>query len=72
MKFIVSEEFLLVYWPNEEGVSVVSRNAIVMPGADNLVVDSECRVRVGKEVYAGKVAALGKEAYICTVFAYCN
>ena len=49
-----------MYWPDEEGVSVVPRKSIVIAEADDIAVGSESQVRLGKEVYAGKIAAFGK------------
>ena len=60
MKLFIAEEFFLVYWPHEEGVSVVPGKPIVTAEPDDLDVGSDCEVRLGKEVYAGKVAAVGK------------
>ena len=56
----IADEFFLVYWQHEEGVSVVPKKAVVTAEPDHLDVGSVCEVRLGKEVYAGKVAAVGK------------
>ena len=60
MKLFIADEFFLVYWQHEEGVSVVPKKDIVTDESAVLDVGSVCKVRLGKEVYAGKVAAVGK------------
>ena len=41
MKFFIAEEFFLVYWPDEEGVSVVPRKAIVIAQLDDIDIGSD-------------------------------
>ena len=60
MKLFIAEEFFLVYWQDEEGVSVVPRKVIVTAEPNDLDVGSDCKVHLGKKVYAGKVATVGK------------
>ena len=68
MQFFIAEEFFLVYWPDEEGVSVVPRKAIVIAQSDDVDVGSESQVRLGKDVYAGKIAAFGKQTNMHNVY----
>ena len=60
MKFFIAEEFFLVYWPDEEGVSVVPRKAVVITQSDDIDIGSDSQVCLGKDVYTGKIAAFGK------------
>ena len=50
MKFFIAEEFFLVYWPEEEGVSVVPRKAIVFAHSDDVDVGNDSQVCLGKDV----------------------
>ena len=53
---ILVEQYLLVYWEDEDGVSVV-----VEDNVDHVApVGDRCSVKCGKSVYVGKVAAVGK------------
>ena len=51
-----TDSFSLVYWPDEECVSVVSPSAIVTEAG----VGEECRVKIKGVFYTGKVAATGE------------
>lgn len=59
---ILTEQYLLVYWEEEDGVSVVVEDQVdrVAP------VGESCSVKCGKSAYPGKIAAVGKWAYTAT------
>ena len=60
----------LVFWP--EAVSVVNACKITDPEPDSLQLQQDCKVKVARNIYSGKVAAIGKcYAIILCPFAYC-
>lgn len=50
------EQFILVYWPDEDCVSVVSEESV--EGTNDM--GEPCAVKLGKKVYSGRTAAIGK------------
>ena len=50
----------LVFWPEESAISVVNACKITDPGPDSLQLQQDCKVKVGRNLYSGKVAAIGK------------
>ena len=55
-----SGNFVLVYWPNEDLVSVVKKNNLVEPLFLN--VSKPCKVRIAKKLYDGVVVAICKHS----------
>lgn len=51
-----TEQFILVYWMDEESVSVVDEESVEGVKA----VGEMCSVKLGKTSYSGKTAAVGK------------
>ena len=47
-----------MYWPEEDLVSAVCQTSIIEP--DNLVYKTICKVKVGRKVYPGIIADIGK------------
>ena len=63
----------LVFWPEESAVSVVNACKITDPEPDSLQLQQDCKVKVGRNIYSGKVAAIGKcYAIILCPLAYCT
>ena len=50
----------LIYWPEESAVSVVNSCKIIDPEPDSLQLQQDCKVKVGRTIYSGRVAAIGK------------
>ena len=55
---VCTGRFVLVYWEEEESVSVVLSTDIVQP--PELYIGCDCSVRICRSVFSGKVAAIGK------------
>ena len=55
--FVKGQAFL---WPEESAVTVISANKITDPEPDSLQLQQDCSVKVGRSVYSGKVAPIGK------------
>ena len=54
-------------------VSVVNACKITDPEPDSLQLQQDCKVKVGRNIYSGKVAAIGKcYAIILCPLAYCT
>ena len=53
-------QYVLVFWPEESSISVVSEKEIVSPELHKIESGVDCRVKIGKNVWPGKVAAIGK------------
>ena len=49
-----------MFWQEENATSVVNACNITDPEPNGLQVQEDCRVKVGKSIYAGVVAAIGK------------
>ena len=49
-----------MFWPVEESVSVVCGDDVVSPQLSALDIGATCDVKVGKKLWKGKVAAIGK------------
>ena len=63
----------LVFWPEESAVSVVNACKITDPEPESLQLQQDCKVKVGRNIYSGKVAAIGKcYAIILCPLAYCT
>ena len=63
----------LVFWLEESAVSVVNACKITDPEPDSLQLQQDCKVKVGRNIYSGKVAAIGKcYAIILCPLAYCT
>ena len=58
--FALAEQFVLIYWPKEESVSVIKREDVLTPA--NPSVGSVCELKVSNRTYQGKLAAVGKYA----------
>ena len=61
-------QYVLVFWPEESSISVVSEEDIVSPQLHKIESGVDCRVKVGRNVWPGKVAAVGKtncSTYTC-------
>ena len=50
----------LIFWPEESAVSVVNARKITDPEPDSLQLQQDCKVKVGRNIYSGRVAAIGK------------
>ena len=62
----------LVFCPEESAVSVVNACNITHPEPDSLQLQQDCKVKVGRNIHSGKVAAIGKcYAIILCHLAYC-
>ena len=55
------DNYYLVHWPDEESVSVVSGDTL---SSDK--IGENCKVKVHRKEYVGKILAKGKQAHICT------
>ena len=55
------EEFCLVFWPEEEQVSVVAKSRLLEGNA----VGDTCSVRVRRAVHKGSILAIGKYPFSC-------
>ena len=49
--------YLLIYWPSEDSVTAVPSKSIVEP---SLRVGEYCKVKYARNVYDGRVIAIGK------------
>lgn len=64
-QYLVGLDHVLVYWPKEEFVTVLSSSKkITMDPSGVLATGSKCSVRLGKANYCGTVAAVGR--YVST------
>ena len=50
----------LIVWPEESAISVVNACKITDPEPDSLQLQQDCNVKVGRTIYSGRVAAIGK------------
>ena len=53
---VIVAEHYLVYWPEEDSVSVVPVENV----QEKCEVGKECEVKLGRKCYKGKVCAIGK------------
>ena len=53
----------LVFWPEENSVTVLSSTKVTTSQENGLQVGDDCTVMFGKSPYNGKVAALGRCFY---------
>ena len=62
--------YFLVYWPEEESVSTVERDAISCPSGCDLSVGAKCEVAVRRQKYKGRIAAKGNRLFgiCCNLF----
>ena len=54
-----AERFCLIYWTGENSVTLVPREKVMEA---EIEVGSECKVKQGRKVYTGKIAAIGKHS----------
>lgn len=65
MRFLFEVTWTLVYWEEEMSTSVHSQCELI--DIQHLEEKALCKVRFGKEVYEGKIAAIGNvTTYIVT------
>lgn len=57
--YIVGQYFL-VMWPEEASVSVVCEDDIASPELHSLKTGVDCKVKAGRSLWSGRVAAVGK------------
>ena len=57
--YIVGQYFL-VMWPEEASVSVVCENDIASPELHSIKTGVDCKVKAGRHLWSGRVAAVGK------------
>ena len=55
--FVTAEQFVLVFWPDENAVSSVCSSNV--DSWDSLRVGQKCRVRTGLKTYEGIAALIG-------------
>ena len=58
--FFFAVEYCLVYWPNEDTATVVSKNEVSEPR--NVVIEAACEVVVGRVKHTGVIAGIGKSS----------
>ena len=67
---LCTENYVLVYWLDEESTSVVWQTSLVAPPPAKQVAGSVCTVKVGGMKCDGRIAGIGKflEPYVykCT------
>lgn len=56
--FFFQELFALIYWNEEDSVSV-SPEGSIDPSLKDITVGASCRVRIGPKWYSGELAAKG-------------
>ena len=61
MRLFLSAPYYLIFWPEEDSVSVVIRSSIVGSDFDTLDVETECQVKQRSKLFSGKVAASGEK-----------
>ena len=60
-KFIYyTKNLVLVFWPEDDAVSIVSKNAVINPVECCLKEGVDCQVKERKKVYKGRIIAIGK------------
>ena len=59
----VAGDYYLVYWPEEDSMSVVSIGSL----REECMVGEECEVKSGRTYFKGKVSAVGKHGQ-CKVY----
>ena len=55
----IQAQWVLVYWPEEDSVSIVKDSSIVPPVSE-LGKGDECEVKIGKKRFAGKFVDKGE------------
>ena len=66
MCLFLTAPYYLIFWPEEDSVSVVIRSSIVGSDFDTLDVGTECQVKQRSKLFSGKVAASGEKKLILT------
>ena len=52
--------WVLVYWPGEDATCIIKEEAVVHPSAAELKKGIECKVKIKKTTYVGKIVEIGK------------
>ena len=55
-----TETFMLIYWPEEDGTSVVKQSAVLKPQPLEHGCGVFCTVKFGKQICDGRIAGIGK------------
>ena len=64
-----AETYCLIYWPEEESTSIVTSNELYQ--CSSFSVDSSCTLRLGRKLYHGRIAGIGK-SLMATVWCVLN
>ena len=58
--FCITDQWMLIYWPGEDAVCIVTPSSLVSPSVEELRPGDKCRVKMGKSIYPGQFVDIGK------------